>query len=107
MCNQRPVSDVEFKHNMQTKKKTMNFDDEGICDASRENEKKVSIDWVQREKELTELLNKHRSKDGLNDCIVTGSGRKDSVYQAHVLKYKYGMNPLTITITWPPILYTD
>ena len=25
--------------------------------------------------------------------------------QAHLLKYKYGMNPLTIT--WPPILYTD
>ena len=25
--------------------------------------------------------------------------------QAHLLKYKYGMNPLCIT--WPPILYTD
>jgi N-acetyl sugar amidotransferase len=25
--------------------------------------------------------------------------------QAHLLKYKYGMHPLTIT--WPPILYTD
>ena len=23
----------------------------------------------------------------------------------HILKYKYGMNPLTIT--WPPALYTD
>ena len=23
----------------------------------------------------------------------------------HILKYKYGMNPLTST--WPPILYTD
>ena len=33
------------------------------------------------------------------------SGGKDSVFQAHVLKYKYGMNPLTVT--WPPILYTD
>ena len=33
------------------------------------------------------------------------SGGKDSAYQAHVLKYKYNMNPLLVT--WPPILYTD
>ena len=105
MSNQRPVSEVEFKHNIQTKKKTMNFDDEGICDACRANEKKNAIDWDAREKELLELLDKHRSKDGSYDCIVPGSGGKDSAYQAHVLKYKYGMNPLTIT--WPPILYTD
>ena len=25
--------------------------------------------------------------------------------QAHILKYKYGMNPLTVT--WAPHLYTD
>lgn len=37
--------------------------------------------------------------------MVPGSGGKDSVYAAHILKYKYGMNPLTVT--WPPILYTD
>jgi N-acetyl sugar amidotransferase len=36
---------------------------------------------------------------------VPGSGGKDSGYAAHVLKYKYGMHPLTVT--WPPILYTD
>jgi N-acetyl sugar amidotransferase len=105
MSNQRPVSEVEFKHNIQTKKKTMNFDDQGICDACRANEMKSAIDWEQREKELLQLLDKHRSKDGSYDCIVPGSGGKDSAYQAHVLKYKYGMNPLTIT--WPPILYTD
>ncbi|MBM3703296.1 MAG: N-acetyl sugar amidotransferase, partial [Actinobacteria bacterium] len=43
--------------------------------------------------------------DGYYDCLVPGSGGKDSAYQAHILKYKYGMNPLTVT--WPPILYTD
>jgi len=32
-------------------------------------------------------------------------GGKDSCFAAHVLKYKYGMNPLTVT--WPPILYTS
>ena len=33
----------------------------------------------------------------VNDCIVGGSGGKDSVFQSHILKYKYKMNPLTVT----------
>jgi N-acetyl sugar amidotransferase len=105
MSNQRPASAVEFKHTIDSKKTTMNFDDEGVCDACRMAEQKEKIDWEKREKELLELLDKHRSNDGSYDCLVPGSGGKDSAYQAHVLKYKYGMNPLTVT--WPPILYTD
>jgi N-acetyl sugar amidotransferase len=54
---------------------------------------------------LLRLLEKYRRNDGYYDCIVPGSGGKDSAFQAHILKYKYGMHPLTIT--WPPILYTD
>jgi len=104
ISNQRPVSEVEFKHNINTKKKTMAFDDEGICDACRANEQKEKIDYKKREEELLKLLDQYRSKDGSYDCLVPGSGGKDSAYQAHVLKYKYGMNPLTVT--WPPILYT-
>ena len=105
MSNQRPMSEVEFKHNINTKKKTLVFDEHSICDACRANEKKEAIDWLKREEELLALLDKHRSKDGSYDCIVPGSGGKDSAYQAHILKYKYGMNPLTVT--WPPILYTE
>ena len=105
MSNQRPVSEVEFKHTINTKKKTLIFDEEGICDACRANEKKEQINWDKREEELLKLLDQYRSKDGSYDCIVPGSGGKDSAFQAHVLKYKYGMNPLTIT--WPPILYTE
>lgn len=103
--NQRPSSEIEFKHTAQTKKKTMHFDEEGVCDACRFAEKKEQIDWIEREKALIELCTKHRRNDGYYDCIVPGSGGKDSVYAAHILKYKYGMHPLTIT--WPPILYTD
>jgi N-acetyl sugar amidotransferase len=105
MSNQRPASTVEFKHNKESKKVTLNIDEEGVCDACRTSEQKSKIDWEEREKELIKLLDQHRSKDGSYDCLVPGSGGKDSAYQAHVLKYKYGMNPLTIT--WPPILYTD
>lgn len=105
MSNQRPASEIEFKHNINTKKKTLNFDEDGVCDACRNAEEKEKIDWLKREQQLIELLDKHRSKDGSYDCMVPGSGGKDSAMQAHILKYKYGMNPLTIT--WPPILYTD
>lgn len=105
MSNQRPASAVEFKHTKDSKKVTMNFDEEGVCDACRTSDQKENIDWVEREKQLVDLLNKYRRTDGGYDCLVPGSGGKDSAYQAHVLKYKYGMNPLTVT--WPPILYTD
>jgi len=103
--NQRPNSAVEFKHTAQSKKTTIHFDERGVCDACRAAEKKETIDWKQREEELLQLLDKYRRKDGYYDCIVPGSGGKDSGYTAHILKYKYGMHPLTIT--WSPIMYTD
>jgi N-acetyl sugar amidotransferase len=105
MSNQRPNSAVEFKHTKVSKKTTLHMDSEGVCDACRTAESKQTIDWKLREQELVQLLDRYRSKDGSYDCLVPGSGGKDSAYQAHVLKYKYGMNPLTVT--WPPILYTD
>ena len=105
MSNQRPCSFPEHKHTPNRKAPTLHIDAEGICDACRHGERKFQIDWDAREKELVQLLDRYRSKDGSYDCLVPGSGGKDSCYQAHVLKYKYGMHPLTCT--WPPILYTD
>ena len=43
--------------------------------------------------------------NGEYDCIVPGSGGKDSIFASHILKYKYKMNPLTVT--WAPHLYSD
>lgn len=103
--NQRPVSSVEFKHTTSKKHGTSYFDNEGVCDACRFAEQKENIDWKKREEELLKLLDKYRKDDGQYDCIAPGSGGKDSVYASHILKYKYGMHPLTIT--WPPILYTE
>jgi N-acetyl sugar amidotransferase len=105
MSNQRPASTVEFKHTIDSKKTTMQFDEEGVCDACRMAEEKEKIDWKKREDELLRLLDKYRRNDGYYDCLVPGSGGKDSAFQAHILKEKYGMNPLTVT--WAPILYTD
>lgn len=106
MSNQRPASVPEFKHTRERRgAKYMHIDAEGVCDACRHAEAKEKIDWKKREEELLRLLEKHRRNDGHYDCMVPGSGGKDSAYQAHVLKYKYGMHPLTVT--WPPIMYTD
>jgi len=105
MSNQRPSSTQETKHSRTQKHSTMSINEDGICDACQFAEQKESIDWEQREEELLRLLDKHRRDDGYYDCIVPGSGGKDSVYAAHILKYKYGMHPLTVT--WPPIVYTD
>ena len=58
-----------------------------------------------KRKELRDLCDKYRKNDGTYDCLIPGSGGKDSFMQAHLLKYKYGMNPLTCT--WAPHIYTD
>jgi len=105
ISNQRPSSAIEFAHTANSKKRTIAFDEEGVCDACRYAEQKRHIDWNDRHQELSELCDRFRSKDGSFDCIVPGSGGKDSFYAAHVLKYKYGMHPLTCT--WAPHMYTD
>jgi N-acetyl sugar amidotransferase len=105
MSNQRPTSSIEFQHTRNRNHRTLHIDEEGVCDACRFAGIKEQIDWEQREKDLLQVLDKHRREDGSYDCVVPGSGGKDSAYAAHILKYKYGMHPLTVT--WPPIIYTD
>ena len=106
ISNQRPNSEFEYKHNKNTKKTTIKFSDDGICDACKvASSKKEEIDWNSREKELIALCDKHRGNGLKYDCLVPGSGGKDSFFTSHILKYKYGMNPLTIT--WAPHMYTS
>ena len=106
MSNQRPASVLEFRHTRNRDgAKYMQMNEEGICDACLQAESKTAINWEERERELIDLLDKHRRNDGHYDCLVPGSGGKDSAFQAHVLRYKYGMHPLLTT--WSPILYTD
>lgn len=44
-----------------------------------------------------ELCYRHRKDNGEFDIIVPCSGGKDGGLVAHQLKFKYGMNPLTVT----------
>ena len=89
----------------------LRFNDNGTCKSceliQRKNNTSSSenIDWMERENELRSILDKYRSRNGSFDCIVPGSGGKDSVLQAQVLREKYKMNPLTVTFS--PIRYTE
>lgn len=105
VSNQRPSTVVEYGHGRATRKPTIEFED-GVCSACRYHKEKYnSISWPNRTRELEALCDQHRASDGSYDVIVPGSGGKDSVYVAHVLKHKYGMNPLTVT--WAPHRYTE
>ncbi len=103
--NQKPNSAQEFKNKANGSKETVAFDEHGVCRACKVAEKKRLTDWDKRADELRILCDKYRKSDGSYDCLVPGSGGKDSFYAAHQLKYKFGMNPLTIT--WAPHMYTD
>jgi N-acetyl sugar amidotransferase len=106
ISNQRPSSTVEFRNRAGKPKETIAFDADGICAACRYQDiKDGRINWAEREDALIRLCNEYRSKSGNYDCIVPGSGGKDSTFTAHVLKYRYNMNP--ITVTWAPHIYTD
>ncbi|WP_440980932.1 N-acetyl sugar amidotransferase [Shinella sumterensis] len=106
ISNQRPNSAVEYKHTAESKKTVIAFDEEGVCDACRNAERKHAvIDWDRRRADLMVLCDRFRSRNGSYDCLVPGSGGKDSFYQSWMLKYEFGMNPLTCT--WAPHIYTD
>lgn len=106
ISNQRPNSTVEFRNGPGSLKETIAFDSEGICDACRFAEKKkTQIDWGDRRAQLEKLCDENRSSTGAYDCIVPGSGGKDSVLASNMLKYEFGMHPLTVT--WAPHSYTD
>ena len=102
--NQRPSTTIEFKNKPGSKKEVIDFNSDGICSACLVTEAKKNTNWVERETELKELCDRYRRNDGRFDCVVPGSGGKDSVFVAHELKYKYGMHPLTVT--WAPHIFT-
>jgi hypothetical protein len=83
----------------------ISFDQRGWCNACVWAEEKKTVDWESRQKELEDLLDKHRKTDGSFDCLVPCSGGKDGSYVAYNLKHKYGMNPLCLTVT--PALALD
>jgi len=77
------------------------FDEEGVCSICREAEKKVQINWDERQEWLNEILGKYRnyakSRGIKYDCILGYSGGKDTAYTLWAMVTKYGMKPLVVT----------
>ena len=100
--------DIKFckKCTISNQRPRIRFDEDGICSACfYADYKRNKVDWDLREKELISLCDKHRKNDGSYDVIVPCSGGKDGSFVAHQLKYKYNMNPLTVT--WSPLKYSS
>ena len=76
------------------------FDERGFCNACVWNEEKKTINWSERQNIIENLLN-HTNASNFK-CIVPVSGGKDGSYVSYILKKKYGINPLTVTIR-PPL----
>lgn len=72
------------------------FDEQGVCSVCRQVEyKDGKIDWVQKKKDLTELIESHRGKYDY-DCIIPFSGGKDSTWTLYYLMKEYKIKPLVV-----------
>ncbi len=81
------------------------FNSDGLCTVCEfENNKKVKgIDWKSRRKEINKIkLWGQKNTKSVYDCIVTVSGGKDSIRQAFYARDDLGMNPLLISVQYPP-----
>ena len=74
----------------------INFDKDGVCNYCNNYETQKFLG----ENKLHEFLEKYKSKNNKPDCIVGLSGGRDSCYGLHLLKEKYGMNPIAYTYDW-------
>lgn len=75
---------------------TIEFDRKGVCNICRQKDfKDVSIDWAERKKLLTDLIEEYRGKYEY-DCLVPFSGGKDSTYTLNYLVREYRVKPLVV-----------
>ena len=101
MSNQKPNSCYEFEHTIRSKK-TMVIQPDGVCDACHacHNKENHTIDWAEAGAGAARSVRpvpQNRRQLRLPGARLRRKGR----YAAHLLKYKYGMHPLTVT--WAPI----
>ena len=77
------------------------INEDGLCQACVNYEKRKETNYDQRFKELEILANKYKTEDGYYDCIIPVSGGKDSHFQVYVMKELLGMNPLLVSVKDP------
>ncbi len=79
------------------------FTQDGLCPPCAYYKHAAEIDWHERDEELEEIIEfgKNNSSSG-HDCIIGVSGGKDSTRQALFVKEVLGMNPLLVSLNYPP-----
>ena len=79
------------------------FDEFGICPACNYHNSLQQVDWNERREELDSIVafGKANNHSGY-DCIIGVSGGKDSTRQAFFVKDVLKMNPLLVSLGYPP-----
>ena len=70
--------------------------DQGICNACLSYDLQKKIDWSKRNFDLLEIISKKNLDKNKWNCVVPGSGGKDSTYQIIRAK-ELGLNPVFVT----------
>lgn len=79
------------------------FDENGICPACNYYKSLSNVDWDERRKELSQIVEfgKDNNYSGY-DCIIGVSGGKDSTRQAIFVREVLKMHPLLVCLSYPP-----
>lgn len=79
------------------------FTNEGLCHACNINELIINADYIERFKILENIINNRtKKKNQFFDCIIGVSGGKDSTRQALWVRDKLKLNPLLVSLSYPP-----
>jgi hypothetical protein len=78
-------------------------DEHGVCTGCRMAEVKLAIpaaEWRRRRHGLLkQIFERYRCRDGSrHDVVIAVSDGKDSYFQTHVIKEKFGLNPLLVDL---------
>lgn len=76
------------------------FDAEGVCNACRQHEQRVEVDWDERARAWAQLVDGAKSASSGYDCLIPVSGGKDSTWQV-LTCLEHGLNPLAVTWKTP------
>ena len=84
----------------------LQIDEDGICTSCKtfDEFKKIPDEvWVKKKEKLLKILDKYLSKNTSNyDCLIPVSGGKDSTRQALHIKERFRLNPLLVSMNYPP-----
>lgn len=79
------------------------FSEDGLCLSCSIFFNAGDVDYDQRLLTLKEIIKNFPRKSGqLHDCIIGVSGGKDSTRQALWVREKLGLNPLLVSLSYPP-----